>query len=96
MSFDVALDCVARPETFEGAVTAVRRRGRSSWSASGPTTIPLPVSRVVVARDPDLRLLSAISHADFADVAGWVCRHEVDLAPIIERRVGFADVDRRL
>jgi threonine dehydrogenase-like Zn-dependent dehydrogenase len=91
LSFDVALDCVARPETFEGAVAAVPPQGVVVLVGIWEDYIPLPVSRVVW-RETRIFGSYGYSHSDFADVAEWVCRREVDLSPMIERRVGFGDV----
>jgi threonine dehydrogenase-like Zn-dependent dehydrogenase len=89
--FDVALECVARPETFAAALQAVGRRGLVVLVGIFDDFIPLPVSEVVGA---ETRIIGSYgySHADFADVAHWVQRREADLQPIIEHRVGFEGV----
>ena len=89
--FDVAVECVARPETFAGAVAAVPPGGIVVLVGIWEDEIPLPVS-VVVGRETRVFGSYGYSHADFADVAAWVDRHEVDLTPIIEQRVGFDEV----
>jgi len=90
-SFDAAIECVARAETFAGAVESVRPKGVVVLVGIHEDFIPLPVSRVVWR---ETRILGSYgySHADFDDVARWVGTAEVDLEPIIERRVGFDDV----
>lgn len=90
-TFDVAVECVARAETFAGAVEAVRPKGVVVLVGIHEDFIPLPVSRVVWR---ETRILGSYgySHADFDDVADWVGRGEADLAPIIEQRVGFDGV----
>lgn len=90
-SFDAVIECVARPETFAAAVEAARPKGTVVLVGIFEDFIPLPVSRVVWR---ETRILGSYgySHADFDDVAAWVGDGEADLAPIIERRVGFGDV----
>jgi threonine dehydrogenase-like Zn-dependent dehydrogenase len=90
-SFDVALDCVARPETFAGGVAAVPPQGLVVLVGIWADEIPLPVS-VVVGRETRIMGSYGYSHADFADVAAWAGSGEADLAPIIEHRVGFDGV----
>jgi threonine dehydrogenase-like Zn-dependent dehydrogenase len=90
-TFDVAIECVARAETFAGAVSAVRPTGMVVLVGIFEDFIPLPVS-TVVWRETQIVGSYGYSHADFDDVADWVGRGEVDLAPIIERRVGFDGV----
>jgi threonine dehydrogenase-like Zn-dependent dehydrogenase len=90
-SFDIAFDCVARPETFAGAVSSVPPRGLVVLVGIWEDTIPLPVS-TVVAHETRIIGSYGYSHADFADVAAWVGRRELDLSPIVERRVGFGAV----
>jgi threonine dehydrogenase-like Zn-dependent dehydrogenase len=87
-SFDVALDCVARPETFEGAIGAVPPQGRVVLVGIWEDYIPLPVS-TVVWRETQILGSYGYNHADFQDVTEWVGRREVDLSPVIEQRVGF-------
>lgn len=89
--FDVALDCVARPETFRGAVQAVRPQGLVVLVGIWEDEIPLPVS-TVVWRETRIVGSYGYSHGDFADVTAWVGSGDVDLAPIIEHRVGFDEV----
>lgn len=86
--FDVALDCVARPETFAGAIGAVPEGGLVVLVGIWADEIPLPVS-VVVARETRIIGSYGYSQADFADVVAWLGTGGVDLAPIIEERVGF-------
>ncbi len=90
-TFDVALDCVARPETFAGAVAAVPPQGLVVLVGIWEDFIPLPVS-TVVWRETRIVGSYGYSHEDFADVAEWVGRREVDLSPIIQRRVGFDEL----
>lgn len=89
--FDVALDCVAHPQTFATAVRAVGRGGLVVLVGIFDDRIPLPVSEVVGA---ETRIFGSYgySHADFTDVVRWVQSGEVDLWPIIEHRVGFDGV----
>lgn len=89
--FDVALDCVARPETFRGAVEAVRPQGLVVLVGIWKDEIPLPVSSVVW-RETRIVGSYGYSHEDFADVTAWIGSDGVDLAPIIEHRVGFGEV----
>ena len=86
--FDVALDCVARPETLAGAVSAVGSGGLIVLVGIWEDAIPLPVSAVVWH---ETRIVGSYgyTHADFAGVAAWVQRTGVDLPAAIERRVGF-------
>ena len=81
-TFDAAIECVARPETFAGAVTAVPPGGPVVLVGIWADEIPLPVS-VVVGRETRIIGSYGYSHADFADVAAWVDRRDVDLTPII-------------
>jgi threonine dehydrogenase-like Zn-dependent dehydrogenase len=89
--FDVALDCVARPETFEGAIGAVPAGGLVVLVGIWQDYIPLPVSTVVWQ---ETRIFGSYgySHADFLDVVRWLGRAEVDVSELIEKRVGFDDV----
>ncbi|MCW3012327.1 MAG: zinc-containing alcohol dehydrogenase [Solirubrobacterales bacterium] len=89
--FDLALDCVARPETFAGAVEAVGAGGEVVLVGIWADEIPLPVS-LVVGRETRIRGSYGYSQADFADVAAWIGESGIDLAPIIERRVGFDEL----
>ncbi|HET9103954.1 MAG TPA: alcohol dehydrogenase catalytic domain-containing protein [Solirubrobacteraceae bacterium] len=91
ISFDLALDCVARPETISGAIRAVVTGGLVMLVGIWEDSVPLPVSDVVW-RETRIAGSYGYSTADFADVAEWLGRGEVDLTPIIERRVGFAEV----
>ena len=90
-SFDVAVDCVARPETFAGAVRAVPPQGLVVLVGIWEDEIPLPVS-AVVGRETRIVGSYGYNQADFGDVTTWIGTSGVDLAPIIERRVGFDDV----
>ncbi|MCW2954965.1 MAG: zinc-binding alcohol dehydrogenase, partial [Conexibacter sp.] len=86
--FDVALDCVARPETFAGAVRALRPQGLVVLVGIWEDEIPLPVSDVVW-RETRIAGSYGYSPADFADVVAWVGRGEADLGRLVQRRVGF-------
>jgi threonine dehydrogenase-like Zn-dependent dehydrogenase len=90
-AFDVALDCVSRPETFARAIAAVGAGGLVVMIGIWEDVIPLPVSAVVWS---ETRIVGSYGYtqADFADVAAWVDRREVDLETVIERRVGFDGV----
>jgi (R,R)-butanediol dehydrogenase/meso-butanediol dehydrogenase/diacetyl reductase len=90
-SFDVALECVARPETFEAAVAAVRTQGLVIMVGISEDYIPLPVS-TLVWRETRVFGSYGYTHADFADVAGFLGRAEVDISPVIGCRVGFDGV----
>ena len=72
-------------------MTAVPARGLVVLIGIWEDVIPLPVS-TVVWRETRIFGSYGYSHADFADVAAWVDRREIDLAPIVERQVGFDDV----
>jgi len=89
--FDLALDCVARPETFAGAIRAVPLKGIVVLVGIWEDEIPLPVSDVV-GRETRIYGSYGYSSADFQDVVDWIGSNEVDLEPIIERRVGFDEV----
>jgi threonine dehydrogenase-like Zn-dependent dehydrogenase len=89
--FDVALDCVARPETFRGAVEAVGSGGRVVLVGIWADEIPLPVS-LVTWHETRIFGSYGYSHADFEDVAGWVGREGPLLAPAIQHRVGYDGV----
>jgi len=86
--FDVALDCVARPETFRGACEAVGTSGHVVLVGIFSDEIPLPVS-LVVWNETRISGSYGFSHADFADVVAWVGSGERDLAPIVQHRVGY-------
>jgi 2-desacetyl-2-hydroxyethyl bacteriochlorophyllide A dehydrogenase len=88
---DVALDCVARPETFAAAIEAVPPAGLVVLVGIWEDFIPLPVS-VVVWRETRIFGSYGFSRDDFADVVAWIGSGEVDLTPLIEHRVGFGDV----
>lgn len=89
--FDVALDCVARPETIRAGVEMTGRKGTVVLIGIWSDEAPLPVSRTV---ENETRILGsfAYTHQDFANVAEWVSTTELDLAPLIELRVGFGGV----
>lgn len=87
-TFDAALDCVARPETFAGAVQAVPPQGLVVLVGIWEDEIPLPVS-VVVGRETRIMGSYGYNHDDFVDVTAWMGSTDVDLSSIIERRVGF-------
>jgi threonine dehydrogenase-like Zn-dependent dehydrogenase len=89
--FDVAIDCVARPETFAGAIAAVPPSGLVVLVGIWADEIPLPVS-AVVGRETRIMGSYGYDDADFADVVAWVGRGEVDLDPLIEHRVGYDGV----
>jgi threonine dehydrogenase-like Zn-dependent dehydrogenase len=89
--FDLALECVARPQTLAGAISTVPPQGLVVLVGIWSDHIPLPVSTLVWR---ETRLIGSFgySHADFADVAAWMADSATDLSPIIELRVGFADM----
>jgi threonine dehydrogenase-like Zn-dependent dehydrogenase len=86
--FGVALDCVARPATFAGAVQAAGPGGRVVLVGISSDEIPLPVSKVVWN---ETRIVGSYgyTHEDFADVAAWVASGEADLAGAVGHRVGY-------
>jgi threonine dehydrogenase-like Zn-dependent dehydrogenase len=86
--FDIALDCVARPETLAGAIDAVPPRGVVVLVGIWTDQIPLPVS-AVVSRETRIVGSYGYSRSEFADVVDWLCRREVDVSILIEHRVGF-------
>ncbi len=90
-SYDVAIDCVARPETLAGAVGALRPQGLVMLVGIWEDEIPLPVS-AVVWRETRISGSYGYSPADFADVVAWVGRGEADLDLLVQRRVGFDEV----
>ena len=73
------------------AVDAVAARGSVVLIGIWADEIPLPVSEVV-GRETRIAGSYGYSQREFADVTAWVGSGEVDLSPIIERRVGFDDV----
>jgi len=89
--FDLALECVARPETLAGAISAVPPQGLVVLVGIWSDHIPLPVSTLVWR---ETRLIGSFgySHGDFADVAAWMADSATDLSPMIELRVGFDDM----
>jgi threonine dehydrogenase-like Zn-dependent dehydrogenase len=89
--FDVALDCVARPETLSGAIDAVPPRGAVVLVGIWEDRIPLPVS-AVVSRETRILGSYGYTRSEFADVVGWLCRREVDVSILIEHRIGFDGV----
>ena len=89
--FDAALDCVARPETLDGALRALPYGGTLTLVGIWQDEIPFSVSEVV-GRELGIVGSYGYSHADFDEVAGWVGSGERDLSPIIEARVGFDGV----
>lgn len=86
--FDVAYDCVARPETIAAAVRAVGRKGTVVLVGIWSDEVDFPVSRVV---ESETRVIGSFAypHEDFVEVAQWVSSTDLDLAPIIELTVGF-------
>jgi (R,R)-butanediol dehydrogenase / meso-butanediol dehydrogenase / diacetyl reductase len=88
LDVDVALDCVARPETLEAAINAVPTRGVVMVIGIWEDHIPLPVS-TVVWRETRVCGSYGYTHSDFADVAEFLGSGEVDVSPVIGGRVGF-------
>jgi threonine dehydrogenase-like Zn-dependent dehydrogenase len=86
--FDLALDCVARPETLAGAIDAVPARGAVVLVGIWEDQIPLPVS-TVVSRETRIVGSYGYSRSEFADVVDWLCGREVDISMLIEHRIGF-------
>jgi threonine dehydrogenase-like Zn-dependent dehydrogenase len=86
--FDIALDCVARPETLAGAIEAVPPRGAVVLVGIWTDQIPLPVS-TVVSRETRIVGSYGYTRAEFTDVVDWLCSREVDVSMLIEHRVGF-------
>ncbi|MDO8187832.1 alcohol dehydrogenase catalytic domain-containing protein [Conexibacter sp. JD483] len=88
--FELVLDCVARPETFAGAVRAARRGGEIVLVGIWQDEIPLPVSEVV-ARESRIRGSFGYTHADFAGVVAWLGDGggRDELLALVEHRVGF-------
>ncbi len=89
--FDVALDCVARPETIAAGVHATGRKGTVVLVGIWADEVAFPVSRVV---ENETRVLGsfAYAHEDFVNVAEWIGSTAIDLAPLIQLRVGFDGV----
>ncbi len=89
--FDMAVDCVARPETLAGALGAIPPGGTVALVGIWQDEIPFSVSDVVGG---ELRIVGSYgySHGDFREVAHWVSRGERDLSPIIQERVGFDEM----
>jgi len=87
-TFDVAIDCVARPETLDGAISAVPPRGLVVLVGIWADHVPLDVS-ALVGRETRLAGSYGYDGADFADVVAWIGRGEADLGALIEHRVGF-------
>jgi threonine dehydrogenase-like Zn-dependent dehydrogenase len=86
--FDIALDCVARPETLAGAIDAVPPRGAVVLVGIWEDQIPLPVS-TVVSRETRILGSYGYTHSEFAGVVDWLCGREVDVSVLIEHRIGF-------
>ncbi len=86
--FDGVVDCVARPETLDGALGVLPPGGAVVLVGILEDAIPFSVARVVW---DEKRIVGSYGYtgADFAEVADWVSRGEIDLSPIIEARVGF-------
>lgn len=86
--YDGVVDCVARPETLDGALRALPPGGAVVLVGIWQDAIPFSVAEAVWG---EKRIVGSYGYtpADFAGVADWVSRGEVDLSPIIEARVGF-------
>jgi threonine dehydrogenase-like Zn-dependent dehydrogenase len=89
--FDVAIDCVARPETLAGALSAIPPGGTVALVGIWQDEIPFSVSETV-GRELQIVGSYGYSHGDFGEVADWVSRGERDLSPIIQGRVGFDEM----
>jgi 2-desacetyl-2-hydroxyethyl bacteriochlorophyllide A dehydrogenase len=89
--YKVALDCVARPETVAAGVAATGRLGRVILVGIWADEVPLPVSRAV-ENETTVRGSFAYLHEDFVRVSEWIDSTDVDLARLIELRVGFETV----
>ena len=87
----MAIDCVARPETLAGALSAIPPGGTVTLVGIWQDEIPFSVSETV---GRELRIVGSYgySHGDFREVADWVSRGQRDLSPIIQGRVGFDEM----
>lgn len=87
-AFRVAYECVGYSQTLAAAIGAVRPKGTVVFIGLAEETIELPATPLMVG-ERVIAGSSAYPMRDFRDVAGWVASGEVDLAPLIELRVGL-------
>jgi threonine dehydrogenase-like Zn-dependent dehydrogenase len=90
-SADLVVDCVGRPETIARAVATVPPGGTVVLVGIWEDVVRVPIG-AVVGREARLLGSYGYSRADFAAVTAWVGSGRLDLAPLIEERVGFDGV----
>jgi 2-desacetyl-2-hydroxyethyl bacteriochlorophyllide A dehydrogenase len=89
--FPLAFECVGHSATLATALYAVPPRGRVVFVGLAEETIDLPAAPLMVG-ERTITGSSAYSSKDFRDTAVWATRRSVDLAPLIELRVGLDEL----
>jgi threonine dehydrogenase-like Zn-dependent dehydrogenase len=89
--FDRAVECVGHSATLTAALTSVPPRGRVVFVGLAEETIELPATPLMVG-ERVIQGSSTYTTGDFAEVVRWVAAGEVDLAPVIEARVGLDEL----
>jgi len=88
---DAALECVGLDATVAAALAGVRPGGRVVMVGVATPQVAVPVAPLVM--EERALLGSAVySRADFAATVAWIAAGEVDLAPVIERRVALEEL----
>jgi 2-desacetyl-2-hydroxyethyl bacteriochlorophyllide A dehydrogenase len=90
-AFPLAFECVGHSATLAAALHAVAPRGRVVFVGLAEETIELPATPLMVG-ERTIAGSSAYSAKDFRDTALWTSRRSVDLAPLIELRVGLDEL----
>jgi 2-desacetyl-2-hydroxyethyl bacteriochlorophyllide A dehydrogenase len=89
--FDRAVECVGHSATLSAALFAVPPKGHVVFVGMAEETIDLPVTPLMVG-ERVIQGSSTYTTQDFRAVVRWVAAGDIDLAPIIESRVGLDDL----
>lgn len=87
-AFSTALECVGHSATLAAALGSVPPRGRVVFVGLAEPTIELPTTPLMVG-ERTIAGSAAYTMAEFRETAAWIAAGEVDLAPLIEERVGL-------
>lgn len=87
-AFAKSIECVGRSATVNAALEAVRPRGTMVFVGLAEETVELHPTPLMVG-ERVIRGSSAYAMDDFRGVVSWIGSGDVDLAPLIELRVGL-------
>jgi 2-desacetyl-2-hydroxyethyl bacteriochlorophyllide A dehydrogenase len=86
--FAVAFECVGHSATLSAALNAVPPRGRVAFVGLAEETIDLPATPLMVG-ERSISGSAAYTMDEFRETTDWIASGSVDLAPVIEHRVGL-------